>query len=248
LFITALHYLTTSNDGQPRGTKFQRGLNWMMQTLYWTFSIRFFMLSYVFLWLCSMMEMADTNNDVKRGGSWTFSFLLFISLVVLLIISLVHSIFTKNDPKKLPKLEELFRGCKETTLARLWPVLFLFRTAFFVIIISSIQDSARYGELSIIFIAQTVYILLVVVIRPFTYWVDLACEILNGVMYWVALVALYGLDRDTKWDEGVDHMYLSFICLTAFANTAIIVVWAATVLMDKNGKEKPQVVEDLAQV
>ena len=124
----------------------------------------------------------------------------------------------------------------------------MIRTAFFVIIIASVRDSARYGELSIIFIAQTAYILLVVVIRPFTNWVDLACEVLNGVMYWVALVALYGLDRDTKWDEGVDHMYLSFICLTAFANTTIIVVWAATVLMDKNENGKPQVVEDLALV
>jgi hypothetical protein len=233
LVVNWLYYLTYNRDRKE--SNWDKAMKYLHQSFHFSVLIRFFMLVFLFLWMCAMTEIGESNEDIEKGGSWTFAFLLMITLFVSIFLAFVHYISTKDQKKKNERVEELFRGTKENNnLARLWPIVWMARTAFFLVIVSTMNNDSRYGELSIVFVAQIIYVLWVAATMPFTEWVDYAIEILNGVMFLVALVALYGLDKRDNWSDGVDHMYLAFICITAGINCLLIIAWASGSHLNKD--------------
>lgn len=239
IIVNWLYYLTYNRDRKE--SNWDKAMKYLHQAFHWAVIIRVLMLAYLFLWTCAMVEIGETNEGIEEGGSWTFAFLLMIGLIVAIFGAFIHYIATKDQKKKNERVEELFRGTKENNnLARLWPIVWMIRTAFFLVIVGTMNHDSRYGELSIVFVVQLLYVIWVAGTMPFAEWVDYAIELTNGVMYLVALVALYGLDKYSNWDDGVDHMYLSFICLTSAANCFMIIAWAAGSHMnkDKNGQNQ----------
>ena len=239
LVINWLYYLTYNRDRKE--SNWDKAMKYLHQTFHFAVLIRLFMLTFLFMWMCAMTEIGETNEGIEKGGSWTFAFLLMIVLGVSIFLAFVHYVATKDQKKKNERVEELFRGTKENNnVARLWPIVWMLRTAFFLVIVSTMNHDSRYAELTIVFVAQILYVLWVAGTTPFTEWVDYAIELLNGVMFLVALVALYGLDKTDNWTDGVDHMYLAFICITAGVNCLLILAWAAGSHLNKDKEPAKQ--------
>ena len=205
--------------------KLRKLAKWIFDLFHFDVLIRLFLMSYAFVLLATFSELTLSNEDVDEGGSWAFAFILFAVYCVITLLVFVQWVLTNNEDKikSTDRINEFFRGCKPSILERSWGFYWMFRIFLIVVLASSIRQGGRYWCLTFIFIAQILYFLLVLVLRPFKEWVDYVVEVVNGGMLTLHLFILYFQDKSSRWDDEVDTMWLWFIVLTVFVNTLAII-------------------------
>ena len=198
---------------------------WVFQLFHFNILIRLFLLSFTFVLLCAFSEITISNDTVSQGGSWAFAFGLFIAYIVLAFLIAGQWMLTKKKEtkEKLERFEEVFTGCKDTDAARSWPLLWLARIFLLVIALSWINESGKFFTLTIALIGCIIYTVAVILMKPFNEWVDYYVEIINGSLLSVHLAILYIQDKGSRWDNGVDTLYLTLIVLTVLADTILII-------------------------
>ena len=179
----------------------------------------------MFVLLCALSEMGITNGGANEGKSYTFAILSLVVGVAILVLIGLSWIFSKKEKvhTNLRRSHETFRGTKDTFIARTFPVVFFFKIMLFVILVCTIGHSARFATLSILLAAQLCYIGYIAILRPFSHIVETIVELINGVMYAIALFALYFLDKESRWTDSVTNWYLSFIIITVIINALIMI-------------------------
>ena len=198
---------------------------WVFQIFHFGILIRLFLLSFTFVLLCAFSEIAISNVLISQKGSWAFALILFITYIGLSLLIIGQWALTRKEEtkEKLERFEEVFRGCKDTNVARLWPILWLARIFFFVVVFALLRDGSKFVTLTLGLIASILYTVAVILMKPFQEWVDYYVEIINGVMLSVYLVILYFQDKGTRWDNGFDTFYIMLIVLTVLADTILII-------------------------
>ena len=205
--------------------KVKKLFKWLHEFFHWAVLIRCVFLFFTFTFLAAFTEMVNSNESADHESSYTFAFFLWLFCLILAFLTLVHYGITTNEKnrKTANRWEEFFRGLKPSNAARVWPCVFIARIIFTITITAAMEREGRYGELSILFVFNIFYFIFMVALRPFTEWVDNTLEAFNSVMYGIFLVALYGLDKKSGWDEGVDNTYIAFLVLQSFVNCMLII-------------------------
>ena len=186
--------------------------------------IRLFLLSFAFVTLAAFSELTLSNENADEGGSWAFAFCLFLGYCVFTGLVIIQWAFSRDEDKikQFSRFNEFFRGCKQGVLERSWGFYWMLRVLLFVVLACSIETGGRFWSLSLLFIAQIFYVAIVAVLRPFEEWVDYVVELFNNVMLAIHLFILYFQDKRSRWNEGVDSMWLSFIVITVAINAIVI--------------------------
>ena len=89
------------------------------------------------------------------------------------------------------------------------------------IFICLLNKSAKFLTLTIVLFDNVIYIVCYHT-KAIPRVGDNIVEIINGIMLSVHLAFLYLQDKGSRWDDGVDELYIFLIVLTVFANTVLI--------------------------
>lgn len=219
VLMYAIARVTSTQSGFYKFSKY------IFDMFHFSVIIRFLLLAYMFILLCALSEMGITNKEGDQGKSYTFAIFSFIFGLAILALICLSWIFSKNEKShtNLRRSHETFRGTRDSFIARTFPVVFFAKILLFVIIVCTMGHSARFGTLTILFIVQLVYIAYIAILRPFNHIVETLVELFNGIMYAIALLALYFLDKESRWTDSVTNWYLSFIIITVIINALIMI-------------------------
>ena len=201
---------------------------WIFDVLHFTYIIRLFLLSYTFVVLASFSEITLSNEDVDEGGSWTFALILFLTYVGItgsaFVLWLIQSRAQKeNNANYYKRMREFFRGLKQGRLQKAWEFIWMARALLFVVFACLIKHDGRFWSLSCLLAIQISYVAFVAIFKPFKEWVDYVIELFNGIILAIHLFILFFLDKESRWDDGVDTTWLSLIIITAAINCFIII-------------------------
>lgn len=130
-----LTYLISTKTSAESG--FSKGARYVFNLFHFAVPIRFFLLAYLFLMLSSLSELVINNDKGDEGGSFAFAFILLLVGIATLILMAVQLILSRNEKtfEKMSRINEVFRGLKDSTLARTYPVVFYGRMLLFTALV-----------------------------------------------------------------------------------------------------------------
>jgi hypothetical protein len=128
-------YLISTKVSAESG--FSKAVRYVFNAFHFAVPIRFFLLTYLFLMLSSISELAINNENGDKGGSYAFAFVLFLIGIATLIVMAVQLVLSRNKERfeKMSRFNEVFRGLKDSTLARTYPIIFYGRMLLFIILV-----------------------------------------------------------------------------------------------------------------
>mmetsp|Transcript_14082 Transcript_14082/g.14070 ORF Transcript_14082/g.14070 Transcript_14082/m.14070 type:complete len:127 (-) Transcript_14082:4-384(-) len=116
--------------------KWARFINWMYEWCIFALPIRFFLLSFPYVYLCVFSEITISNN-LQVTSSWVISLIIFIiySCVPLVVIAYWIASADEEFGNSLEPCEELFLGCQFNFIRRSWPLMWILRAGLFVFVV-----------------------------------------------------------------------------------------------------------------
>ena len=183
-----------------QNTQVYKIANYLFQFMKNSVFMRFFILSYCFMWLACMTEIGIADNPSNHRSSYIFSMITLIALVVFLLLSFVACGFSSNNEwyKKMNFIHELFSGMKDDWKFRFFSVVSLLRTASFAIIVCSTYYRSMHLTLSLIVGVQLAFLVYLTILRPHSCFKDTFIEIVNEVILIFGLAFLYLLDKKSN--------------------------------------------------
>jgi hypothetical protein len=133
-FVATGYIVTRKVYKDPVGYKIVKSL---FNLFTFSLFIRLYFLAFVFILLCCLSELAISNSDANPGGSFAFAIFMLLICVVFFIGTFIQWIVSKDKKRfeKLHRINEVFRGLRDTQPAKTYPLVFMARAFFFVILV-----------------------------------------------------------------------------------------------------------------
>ena len=175
-----------------------------------------------------LSEIYNFDYDgFKRTASITFAFLTLFAWIVLIIVTIYLAISKSafsfpESPDKRSKFEQLFNGVSLNRKSRLYVPLLQLRRAIFVTLLITVEPISSILVISILIGLETVYLGLLIFIRPFELVKCNAIEIINEVYFLIMLATLLKCNTATRWEGLPTTVYTWFITSNCFVGLFII--------------------------
>lgn len=223
--VTAAYLLTMANTTESKFYKFIKGV---FDAFTFSVFIRFYLLAYTYILLCIFSDIAINNRRAGTEGTYIFAWFALVGCVCFFAATCVQWVLSKTHPetfKKLHRFNEAFRGLKENWSAHSYPLVFMLRNFFFVVLVCSLDTESKWVKISLFFTSQVFYIIYLIAVRPFLNWKEFIIEMFNSCMFLLALFCLFFLDSSKRFTSKVSDMYLWYIIVSAIVSSAIVVIW-----------------------
>ena len=148
--------------------------------------------------------MDDILDHRIAYGIVVFCLIVTIGIFIHWLLSLSKDVFPK-----LTRINEAFRGTKDTFLARSFPLIQILRANVFVVVLTVLEDWDSYHKLIAFVSAQAVFLICLIAVRPLKSMKDMAIEIIVGVFFLGALGSLFYLNSEDRWTTIATYVYLA---------------------------------------
>lgn len=231
--VVAAYLLTMANTTESKFYKFIKGV---FDAFTFSVFIRLYLLAYTYILLCIFSDIAINNRRAGTEGTYVFTWFALVGCVCFYVATFVQWVLSKTNPelfKKLYRFNEAFRGLKENWSARTYPLVFMLRNFFFVVLVCSLDTESKWVKISLFFASQIFFILYLIIVKPFVNWKEFAIEMFNSCMFLLILFCLFFLDSGKRFNVKVSDMYLWYIIVSAIVSSAIVTVWIYLEIMKK---------------
>ena len=196
-------------------------IHWFLQKkmVLFTFAlyIRIILETNQFILITWVSEIYQFNfNETKRIISIIIAFLILIAWMAVIVITILFTL--SNDAYKISKPQDkrgkfvqLFDGISLNKKSRLFVWLLLIRRAIFVILLITIGQKSSTIVISVLVGLQLIYLVLLIVIRPYIVIVWNVIEIKNEFYFLVMLALLLKYNTGANWEGTPTTAYTSLI-------------------------------------
>ena len=169
--------------------------------------------AYLLMLISSLTEIYRNDTSIKsKSTSFGFAVAILSFLGVWILWSIVLAVIAWPSKTRSRITNRWWHQCfsdsKDFCLPRLMPILFFLRRVvlwLIVIIFKQIQFKTKL----IYFVSfQSLYILLILLIRPFEKIKDLILEILNEVFYLLLWCLLFKYNIENDWTRSITQIYI----------------------------------------
>lgn len=208
-----------------KGSRTYTGIKIVFDACNFSLFIRFYLLAYTYILLCIFSDISINNRRGQTDGTYVFAWFSLVGCFCFFIATIVQWVLSKTHPEiytKLHMFNEAFRGLKNSWVARSFPIVFLLRNFFFVVIVCSLDTESEWAKLLLFFISQIAYTLYLIAVRPFAHWKEFTIELFNSCSFLLSLLSLFFLNSRERFTTKVSNMYICFIIVTAIVNAVIM--------------------------
>ena len=186
--------------------------------------VRFFLEAFQFLILSSISEIAsrDVSNPKRQISlSIAWIFLVFSFLIFLKSISYLwrkeDEIF---DERNYDKFEEINSGLKSSKISKIYTPILLTRRYLFILILTLCSNQSPLLIVIGMLIIQSLYVCLLLILRPAEDPINNIIECTNEVLYTVMIAFLWYFNKSYLWTSSISSMYVWLM----LSNTLIITI------------------------
>ena len=191
---------------------------WMNKTyliLTFGFYIRNLIMMAPFIFTSSFNEMSTFKNE----GTYQVISLLYSVLLILVYVSficlIIYQAFSKSkiDDQSHNKLGELSSGVKDSIACRLHLAVFLVRRALYLFLLVGLKDLSSQIVIGIITGLQLMYVIYMIILRPYKEVVVNTIEIANEVILFLLILLLNFFNQGDQWNPLITSIYIVIIVL-----------------------------------
>ena len=144
-------------------------------------------------------------------------------IIFVFLLSLVSDI-DKNEesPDKRNKFAQLFNGISNNKKSRLYIAFLQLRRAIFVILLITIGPFSSILVISILVGVQSIYLAILIIIRPFELTICNIIEIVNELYFMTMLASLLKFNSIVSWEGTPTTIYIWFISSNSISGFTII--------------------------
>ena len=191
-----------------------KALKWLTQKVFtiltFGYYIRTVIESYQFLLVSSVSEINSFNvKSSSHISSLVVAFLILIVWIVFAVIAFVLA--SASNPKsnnEHNKLGELYAGLKNTVWARFYLALQLLRRIIFVSLLITLAPISSIAIVWAISCLQIVYLIVLIILRPFEELKDNLIEIINEVFFNYFACWLTHFNSESVWSSTTTDIYI----------------------------------------
>ena len=182
--------------------------------LTFTLYIRLMMEAFLFMAISTVSELHhfDTSSSVTIG-SLVFGFifaLLLVAFVSLIMFEIIRAHPELNSTRQW-MFTELFNGIKNSTEARLYPLLLVLSHVLCVFIVIVFHYFSLQLKIGLFSLVQILFCAYLIKSRPFDERRDNISQIINQVLYCILCLSLFHLKDREDWGEVIESIFI--ICL-----------------------------------
>ena len=187
------------------------------------FYIRFIMLIYLALLFTSLFELnLFIRGHEGKAASFSVAGVIAFFWLLTFIFTFVYWLNSNNediiiDEEKRHKCKACFSGLKSQKWKRVHILLFFLRRILISIILFLLTDLTTMTKLGMITGIQVIYLIILVIQRPFIHIKDQIIEIMNEVFYIIMIMYLFFFNDRNDWDDATKFSYLSLMFLNFIA-------------------------------
>ena len=141
------------------------------------------------------------------------------------MLTFIHWIVNRkleNIDRFMP-FKEFFSDLKNEGLPRLYSTILLIRRAIFSIFLAMGNSLSSICLTIPMWVIQTLYLAMMVLIRPYKSVKDNLLEIINEVFYFTLVTLLIHFNSDSNWNEPVEMAYFCLILANSFIIISLII-------------------------
>ena len=166
-------------------------------------------------------------SETKRIISLVISFISLIVWIIIIIIIILFVIIQNKDseeesPDKRSKFAHLFNGVSPNKKSRLYIAILQIRRAIFVTLLITVGPISSILVISILVGLQTIYLLILIIIRPFELVKCNIIEIVNEMYFFIMLASLLKFNSVESWEGTPTTIYVWFISSNSISGLTII--------------------------
>ena len=185
--------------------------------------IRSFIDIFQYLTLSSINELkAFRANSSPEIISFVFTIILLMLWVAFVVVSIIF-IFRDRPSNSCDKYEEFSVDLKPNRKAKLYTTIWLVRRIAFAIIVVSLSSVSSFTVLLLMTIIQwLLYLVFIIIVRPFSEPKDNTIEITNEIVFTLLVWWQFYFNSEQRWNNAPTSIYIWTICLNNFIVFLII--------------------------
>ena len=214
LFVFVAMLLLNKWEVEGKWAKPFKALRWLTQKLFtiltFGYYIRTVIESYQFLLIWSVSEINSFN--VKSSSHISSLVVAFLFLIVWLVFAVIAFVLSSAPSPKSNnehnKLSELYAGLKITVWTRFYLELQLLRRIIFVSLLITLAPISSIAIAWAISCLQIVYLIVLIILRPFEELKDNLIEIINEVFFSYFSCWLIHFNSESVWSSTTTDIYI----------------------------------------
>ena len=143
-------------------------------------------------------------------------------ILVILLVFIQNKDSEEESPGKRNKFAHLFNGISPNKKSRLYIAILQIRRAVFVTLLITVGPVSSTLIISILVGLQTIYILILIIIRPFELVKCNIIEIVNEMYFFTMLASLLKFNSIESWEGTPTTIYTWFISSNSISGFTII--------------------------
>ena len=188
------------------------------------FYIRLAMEMYQFLMISSINEISHFNSkEDKRIVSFVIAILVLIFWIFLIGVIVWHVFFQKEVENTRNKFEQIFEGIKNQKKYKIYVIIQFIRRLVFVVLLITVIPESLYWRISLLLCFQLIYLLVLVLLRPFIQIIVNLIEIISEINLFILLVPLLYYNSQEKWTDTLSIIYMWMIFFNFLTSFTIII-------------------------
>ena len=195
----------------------------MYQFLYFSVYIRLLMETSQFLMMSSLYQIYSWSFlNYRYSISFALSVIWILFILFLIVVSFIQwrRFFNGYDKNKHYYFKEFLSSIKERPWARIYTTWMMVRRLLLVSLLifgSSLQSIIL---VSMMILIQLIYLIIVLILRPFDDFINNLITILNEIYYLVLICMLVYFNNPDRWTDTIATIYMYLI----MSNSAIIIL------------------------
>ena len=197
-------------------------INRMLSVLTFSYYIRTVLELYLSLLVSSISEIQNFKTDPQaKTASLVWAVCVAVLWVGLLVISTYLTFKAELEENKPSMIKELFRGLKFNPWVRLYTPIWITRRILFVSLLILVPSNFIIYTMWTIFIIQLLYIIWLIILRPFASTSDNFWEISNELFLIVFFIWVSASINKTCWTDSGSS---TFIYLMLLNNLLVMII------------------------
>ncbi|CAI2379520.1 unnamed protein product [Moneuplotes crassus] len=227
--ISCLPRKEEEDDEQSSKAKFNKLIKKAYQIFTLGVYIRFILEAFQYLLFSCMSEIKLFNfSRTFRIISTSVAFGVLILTILFFVICIRQAL---QEPEVIvivdsqrSKLDEFNAGLKKKRYVRVYSPMLLFRRYFFVIWLVFCLELSQLLIVSGMVVFQAIFVLVLLVLRPFEDKVNNIIELLNEFIFTVLLIILCQINTEKAWTGEITSLFLWTMLMNTILITFILVV------------------------
>ena len=186
--------------------------------------IRWILLSFMFLLISSIPEVANSSTLSSHRSSYYFACIVVALWVIFFTVFVILKclFFTKDgEIENTTYCKELFRGFKQNRISRVYYGVFLLRRLLFIFIIYSTDSLSAKVKLIAIITFQVLYLIYLAISRPSLAIKDNISDILNEITILAIMGVMAYYIGGSDWSNTASNSVIGIIMINICVHVII---------------------------